>query len=111
MSRKAGGTLTQQQLYWLEQVRSCKSSGKSMKVYATEQGIDVNVLYAWKKILVKKGVLPRTRPLQFQQAQVVAPVSRSEWHVQLPNGVSVSFSGTMDPVTLTSVLNAASAVS
>jgi len=109
MSRKVGGTLTQQQQYWLEQIRNCKSSGKSMKAYAAEQGLAIKSLYSWKKALVKKGVLPRTRQPQFHRVQVIEPERGSEWHIQLPNGVSVAFSGNVDAKILTIVLSPAAA--
>ncbi len=67
-------------------------------------------MYAGKKALVKKGVLPRTRRAQFQRAQVVDPVRGGEWHIQLPNGVSIAFSGAVDAGTLTTVLNSAARV-
>ena len=64
-------------------------------------------MYAGKKMLVNKGVLPSTRPTRFQRAQVVASVVGSEWQIQLPNGVSVAFIGAVDAGTLTTVLNTA----
>ena len=83
---------------------------QSIAEYAADQGIDAKAMYAGKKALVKKGVLPRTRPTQFQRAQVVDPVMGSEWHIQLPNGVSIAFSGAVDAGTLTTVLNSAARV-
>jgi hypothetical protein len=49
-------------------------------------------MYDGKRALVKKGVLPRTHVSQFQRARVADPVVSSEWRIQLPNGVSVTFS-------------------
>ena len=66
MSEVAGATLTERQHYWLEQVRACESSGKTVAEYAAEQGFSPQAMYAGKKLLVRKGVLPRTRPLRFQ---------------------------------------------
>lgn len=103
-------TLTERQRYWLEQVQSCEASGKSIAEYAAEHGLAAHAMYAGKKTLVKKGVLPRTRPSRFQRARVVAPAVGSEWRIQLPNGVSVAFSGVVDARTLTMVLNSAVAV-
>jgi hypothetical protein len=67
-------------------------------------------MYDGKRVLVKKGVLPRTRATRFQRAQVVDPVMGSEWRIQLPNGVSVTFAGSVDAGSLTAVLRAAAAV-
>jgi hypothetical protein len=63
--------LTERQHYWLEQVRAWKASGKTIADYAMDAGIDVKAMCAGKKMLVKKGVLPRTRAPRFQRAQVV----------------------------------------
>jgi hypothetical protein len=110
MNESAATNLTERQQYWLEQVRACEASGKSIAEYAADQGIDAKAMYAGKKALVKKGVLPRSRPAQFQRAQVVDPVMGSEWHIQLPNGVSIAFSGAVDAGTLTTVLNSAASL-
>jgi hypothetical protein len=110
MQAKGKQGLTEAQRHWLMRLRACEASGQSMKEYATGEGIDVQALYAWKKALVKKGVLPRTRRARFQRAQVAGPVGGSEWRIQLPNGVSVAFAGAVDAGTLTTVLSAAAAL-
>ena len=110
MNESAVANFTERQRYWLEQVLACEASGKSIAEYAADQGIDAKTMYAGKKALVKKGVLPRARPARFQRAQVVDPVLSSEWHIQLPNGVSIAFSGAVDAGTLTTVLNSAARV-
>jgi len=110
MSKAEGTTLTERQRYWLAQVQACEASGKTIAEYAADQGLGAQAMYAGKKMLVKKGVLPRTRSARFQRAQVVGPVFGSEWHIQLPNGVSVAFSGAVDAGTLTTVLNTAAAL-
>jgi hypothetical protein len=98
-------TLTIRQRYWLEHVKACETSGKTITEYALHQGIEAKAMYGGKKTLVKKGVLPRTRPSRFQRAQVAGPVVGSEWHIQLPNGVSVAFAGPVDAGALSTVLN------
>jgi hypothetical protein len=102
--------LTERQQYWLKQLRACEHAGQGMKAYALSQGLDIQALYSWKKALVKKGFLPRTRLPRFQQAHVVAAVVDSEWQIQLPNGVSVAFVSPMDARTLSTVLNTAAAI-
>lgn len=102
--------LTERQRYWLAHVQACESSGKTIAEYVLDQGIEATAMYAGKKVLVKKGVLPRTRPRRFQRARVVDPVASNEWCIQLPNGVSVAFSGSMDVGTLTTVLTTAATV-
>ncbi len=110
MSNVAGTVLTERQRYWLEQVRACEASGKTVAEYASEQGISAQALYAGKKLLVRKGVLPRTRPLRFQRVQVAGIPVGNEWRIQLPNGVSVFCSGEVDAGVLATILGTAAAV-
>jgi hypothetical protein len=102
--------LTDRQRYWLEHIEACEASGKRVTEYAAEHGLGVRAMYDGKKSLVNKGVLPRTRLGRFQRVQVASVAVDQDWRVQLPNGVSVVFSGTVDARTLTTVLNAAAAV-
>ena len=71
------------------------------------QGIAARAMYAGKKILVKKGILPGTHPAGFQRAQVMEAVVSNQWRIGLPNGVSVAFAGEVDARTLTTVLSSA----
>ena len=102
--------LTESQRHWLEHLRACEASGKGIAAYAADHGIDARAMYTGKKVLVKKGVLPRTRPSRFQRAEVKESVHGNAWRIQLPNGVSVIFSGTVDARTLSTVLTTAAAV-
>ncbi len=99
--------LTEHQRYWLERIQACEASGKSITGYAAEQGFEARAMYDAKKVLVRKGVLPRTQRARFQRVQTEAVTVGSEWHIQLPNGVAVDFSGTVDAGTLSTVLNTA----
>jgi hypothetical protein len=110
MSEVAGATLTERQHYWLEQVRACQASGKTVAEYAAEQGFSAQAMYAGKKLLVRKGVLPRTRPLRFQRVQIAGIPVGNEWRIQLPNGVTVSCSGAVDAGSLATVLTTAAAL-
>ena len=107
MSVAEEAVLTERQRYWLEHVQACEASGKTIAEYAAEHGLAAQAMYAGKKILIRKGVLAPTRPARFQRAHVAEPVVGSEWCIRLPNGVSVAFSGSVDAVTLTTVLNTA----
>ena len=75
--------------------------------YAVENGIEARAMYGAKKVLVKKGVLPRTQGVRFQRAETNLLSSDGKWRIQLPNGVSVDFSGTVDAGTLSTVLTTA----
>ena len=103
-------SLTEHQRFWLNHVRACEASGKRITEYAADHGLAVRAMYDGKRALVKKGVLPRTHATRFQRAQVVDLVMGSEWRIQLPNGVSVAFSGSVDTTALTTVLHAAAAI-
>jgi ABC-type hemin transport system ATPase subunit len=103
-------SLTEHQRYWLKHVRACEAPGKRITVYATDHGLGVRAMYDGKLVLVKKGVLARTRATRFQRTQVVDPVFNGEWRIQLPNGVSVAFAGSVDAGSLITVLRAAADV-
>ena len=103
-------TLTERQRYWLEQVQACEASGKTIAEYAKAQGLDAKAMYAGKKALVRKGVLPRTRAVRLQRARVVSTSLGGEWRIELPNGVLVAFAGPVDASALSLVLNTAAAV-
>jgi len=102
--------LTERQRYWLEHVQACEASGKSIVEYAATQGIEARAMYAGKKTLVEKGVLPSIHPSRFQRVQVMEATLSSQWRIGLPNGVSVAFAGEVDARTLTTVLSSAAAV-
>jgi len=110
MSDAERATLSDRDRYWLAHVQASEASGKRMADYATDHGLSVRALYDGKRQLVKKGVLPRKHQNRFQRARVVDPVVDSEWRIQLPNGVSVAFCGSVNAGTLTTVLNTAAAV-
>ena len=110
MNESQEASLTEQQRYWLKHVHACEASGKRITEYAAENGIGVRAMYDGKRALVKKGVLPRTHDARFQRAQVIESVASSEWRIQLPNGVSVAFAGSVYAKTLTTVLSTVAAL-
>ena len=102
-----GQALTERQRYWLEQIQACEASGKTVAAYAAAHGLNPQAMYAGKKALVNKGVLPRSSASRFQRAEVIDAGSVCAWRIQLPNGVAVDFSGTVDGVALATVLTVA----
>ena len=110
MDNAQESTLTERQRYWLNHIRACEASGKSIADYAVDHAINVKTMYAGKKMLVKKGILPRTHTSRFQRAQLTRMAVSHDWRIQLPNGVSVVFSGTVEAQTLRTVLNTAASV-
>jgi len=102
--------LTERQRFWLEHIRACEASGKSMAEYATEHGVKVRAMYSGRKILVNKGVLPGEQQNRFQRVQVMETSVNQQWRIGLPNGVSVAFAGEVDARTLTTVLSSAASL-
>ena len=101
-----GVRLTEHQRTWLERIKDWESSGKRMSAYAAEHGLDVRTMYGAKKVLKRKGVLSDgTTAVRFRRVEFTAVSAANEWHVQLPNGVTVSFSGAVDAGSLSMVLN------
>ncbi len=106
-----GVRLTEHQRTWLERIRDWESSGKRMSAYAAEHGLDVRTMYSAKKVLKQKGLLLNgTAAVRFQRVEVAAMPSANEWRVQLPNGVTVSFSGAVESGFLSLVLNTIAAL-
>ena len=102
--------LTERQRFWLKHIQACEASGKSIAAYSAEQGIVARAMYGGKKVLVKKGMLPATRPARFQRVQVVEATLSSQWRIGLPNGVSVAFVGEVDAQSLTAILHSAASL-
>ena len=102
--------LTERQRFWLKHIQACEASGKSIAAYSAEQGIVAQAMYGGKKVLVKKGMLPATRPARFQRVQVVEATLSSQWRISLPNGVSVAFVGEVDGQALTAILHSAASL-
>ena len=111
MPQSQSTSLTPRQRYWLEHFHSCQSAGKTIAEYAAANGITAHSMYAIKKVLVSKGALPGTHSVEFQRAQITDAVDPCQWRIQMPNGIAVAFTGTVDEAMLTRVLNAAAAVS
>ena len=105
MEEVTGTRLTAHQRRWLERIQACEASGKSVAAYASEHGFPVRAMYDAKKTLVRKGVLPGTRRTRFQRVARQSVRAGGDWRIQLPNGVAVDFSGTVDAGSLSTVLN------
>ena len=110
MDKAQEDSLTERQQYWLDHIRACEASGKSMADYAEAHDIHAKTMYAGKKMLVKKGILPRTHSNRFQRAQLTRMAVSHDWRIQLPNGVLVMFTGAVEAKTLSTVLNTAASM-
>ena len=99
--------------YFREHLEACDRSGQTTKAYAEAHGLSTSMLYSWRRELASRGVSVKGpnggQPSGFARVEVIAqePAS-SGWHIVLPNGVQVGFSGSVDETTLSSVLSAAS---
>ena len=84
--------LTERQRYWMEHLRACEASGKTMRAYASATGIDARSLYDAKKRLVQRGVLSaekRSGGVEFSRARVVAGAAHGgDCRIQFPNGIT-----------------------
>lgn len=103
---KKRAELTTRQQYWLDCIEECERSGQSLKAYAEEREIPVATLYSWKKKLKQKGLLPERRS-RFQRVRIAEALPPSDWRIDLPNGVQVTWSGPVDGAELSAVLAAA----
>ena len=77
-----------------------------MKAFAASEGLDINDLYTWKKALVKKGVLPRSRGSRFQRVQIIK-TPEYQCQIVLPNGVTVIVKSGTDTLNLRDILQSA----
>jgi hypothetical protein len=97
MGEFEGAPLTEPQRYSLEHILACEAQGQTVTACVAEHGVAVHAMCADKKMLVRNGVLPGTRPARFQPVRIVDAVVGSESRIQLPTGVSVAFSEAVDP--------------
>lgn len=113
MSEPENTELTERQRYWLQHIRACDAAGQTSVEYARAHGIKVKSLYSARKALAENGALPPSpRTNGFQRVQVADHGHRigRQWHIQLPNGLAVSFDGQVDATTLSLVLTTAAAL-
>ncbi|MFQ5470911.1 MAG: hypothetical protein ACE5EH_11495 [Gammaproteobacteria bacterium] len=111
MNQTAAPRLTTRQQFWLKHIRTCEASGKSIKSYAAAHGLGVKGMYASKKMLIKKGVLPRPQSDRFQRVKMTPVAVNSQCRICLPNGLSVELSGSVEAATLAVILKTAAALS
>lgn len=103
--------LTERQQFWLEHLRACAKANQTTKDYAQAHGLSVKAMYSARKDLAQRGTpkIPINAP--FARVQVAPSPSATHWSVQLSNGTTVSFSGTVDGKALHTILQAAASLS
>ncbi len=105
MERKPGAELSAVQEGWLVHLRSCASTGETMRGYAARKGLSEHALYQAAKELRRKGALPpvnRTRGKRVAKRTAearprfvevktagAAPRESAAWRAHLPNGVVI----------------------
>ena len=114
MPEEQNDELTERQRFWLRHLRACEVSGQTSIDYAKAHGLKVKSLYSARKALAEKGALPPAPPPVngFQRIQLVDHKrdGGKQWHIQLPNGLAVSFDGKVDADTLSLILTTATAL-
>ncbi len=109
MKRKA--VPSEREGYWLAHLEACERGGQTTKAYAHEHGLSVSMMYSWRKKLTARGLWtresgPRTVST-FERFEVADTAMPMAWHIVLPNGVEIGFSGAVDASALAAVLGAA----
>ena len=89
--------LTTKQGGWLEHIRRCESQGLSFPKYCEREGLNVNQLYAARRVLIDKGCLPGKEPTvceapRFAAVRLSQPNASLTLEVLLPNHVQVRIS-------------------
>ena len=107
--------LTERQRFWLEHVRACDTAGQSTLEYAKAHGFESRAMYKARQLLVEKGAWSikkaDRKASRFPRVQVRSASVDNPWQVQLPNGVTISFSGDVNAKALSVVLKTAAALS
>lgn len=105
-SKKAG--VTERQQYWDDHLRSCESSGETIKAYATRHGLSLYALYEARRRERRSSSLQLSSGAdRVSFVQVSAPVSASReprWRVRFVNGTIVEWDAAPEGEALASLL-------
>ena len=90
--------ITERQQYWLDHIRAAKDFDGSIADYARSEGLTPKVLYSWKGILARRGLLDRP-PADTNGGfvRVIAPTRPLGMSLVLPNGVRLEWHGALGP--------------
>ena len=67
--------LTEREQQYLEHVRRAKERGISLVEYCAELGVKPRALYSTRRDMVRKGLLPRVRPVKGERRRVTSKKS------------------------------------
>jgi hypothetical protein len=103
-------TLTTQQRRWLDHLQQCHAQGLSYRIYAQHHGLKSKTLYNYKALLQRKGFLGEiptaTRNTTPRFQRISLPPGRSQCHISLPNGVTLSLDAGSEPLWLAALVKA-----
>jgi hypothetical protein len=104
--------LTERQRYWRDHLAACEASGQTTKAYAKAHGLSISMMYSWRRKLVRRGVWSKRSNLTggsgFTRVRISdAGYASGTWHLVLPNGVQIGFTGAVDEAALDAVLQVA----
>ena len=105
MSEKA---ITERQQYWLDHIRAAAAFEGSLVEYAKAEGLKVKDLYQWKTVFAHRGVIAGKVDKANAFVSVQARPTTSKAVLLMPNGIRFELSGSVNPQTMKSLLQAAS---
>jgi hypothetical protein len=105
-------TMTTKQRYWLKQVTAADASGGTISEYASEQGLQLKALYAWKTKLTRLGLyqtsLPESNsPFVAVQPRLSEQQQQEGCAVSLANGTRIEFTGALDSKAIRTIITSA----
>lgn len=103
----AESAVTKRQQYWLDHIKAADASDGTLVEYAKAQGMKVKVLYQWKTVLVRRGLLAAKQASPGFVA-VQRPKRMANCRIVLPNGTQVLFEGEFVAATIRDILVSAS---
>ena len=103
----AESAVTRRQQYWLDHIKAADASDGTLVEYAKAQGMKVKVLYQWKTVLARRGLLAAKKASPAFVA-VQSPRRLSNCRIVLPNGTQVHFEGELVAATIRDILTSAS---
>lgn len=98
-------TLTAIQQHWLTHLNQAQREGKAIATYAQEHGLSAQAMYCAKGKLQRKGLLETPHQHKSPHRRFIeiipAPATQAApCHLQLPNGITLSWDHRYDPSAL-----------
>ena len=103
----AESTITRRQQYWLDHIKAADASDGTLVEYAKAQGMKVKVLYQWKTVLARRGLLAAKKSVPAFVA-VQSSKRLANCRIVLLNGTQVHFEGELAAATIREILTSVS---